>query len=89
MFGATTNRRWTFATHDTAEVTALRFVFVGRWSGAASHNTERRRVDPLDRYGDRAERIASGLVRHHLRGVVEGEGREYAVGSALHAAASA
>ncbi|MFB6836712.1 hypothetical protein [Streptomyces sp. NPDC056361] len=89
MFGAATNRRWTFATHDTAEVTALRFVFVGRWSGAASRNTERRRVDPLDRYGDRAEAVATGLVRHHLRGVVEGEGREYAVGGALHVAASA
>ncbi|MFJ5832888.1 hypothetical protein [Streptomyces sp. NPDC093089] len=89
MFGAATNRRWTFATHDTAEVTALRFVFVGQWSGAASRNTERRRVDPLDRYGDRAEAVATGLVRHHLRGAVEGEGREYAVGSALHAAASA
>ncbi|MET7755076.1 hypothetical protein ABZT27_10215 [Streptomyces sp. NPDC005389] len=89
MFGALTGRRWTFATHDTVELTALRFVFVGRWSGAASRNTDRRRVDPRERVGDRAEEIAARLVRHHLRGVAEGEGREYAVGSALHGASSA
>ncbi|MFE6851670.1 hypothetical protein ACFVDH_12870 [Streptomyces sp. NPDC057674] len=89
MFGALTGRRWTFATHDTAELSALRFVFVGRWSGAASSNTDRRRVDPRERVGDRAEEIADRLVRHHLRGVAEGEGLEYAVGSALHAASSA
>ncbi|MFF1508176.1 hypothetical protein [Streptomyces sp. NPDC058326] len=89
MFGTLTDRRWTFATHDTAELPALRYVFVGRWSGAASHNTERRRVDPRERTGDRAEEAADRLVRHHLRGVAEGEGREYAVGSALHAASAA
>ncbi|MFE5545089.1 hypothetical protein ACFQ71_14890 [Streptomyces sp. NPDC056534] len=89
MFGELTGRRWTFATHDTAELSALRFVFVGRWSGAASSNTDRRRVDPRERVGDRAEEIADRLVRHHLRGVAEGEGLEYAVGSALHAASSA
>ncbi|MEV7374927.1 hypothetical protein AB0O51_29095, partial [Streptomyces sp. NPDC090301] len=89
MFGALTGRRWTFATHDTAELSALRFVFVGRWSGAASRNTDRRRVDPSERLGDRAEEIAARLVRHHLRGVAEGEGLEYAVGSALHGASSA
>ncbi|MFE5942734.1 hypothetical protein [Streptomyces sp. NPDC056480] len=89
MFGELTGRRWTFATHDTVELTALRFVFVGRWSGAASRNTDRRRVDPRERVGDRAEEIAARLVRHHLRGVAEGEGREYAVGSALHGASSA
>ncbi|WP_329284036.1 hypothetical protein [Streptomyces sp. NBC_00691] len=89
MFGGLTGRRWTFATHDTVELTALRFVFVGRWSGAASRNTDRRRVDPRERVGDRAEEIAAGLVRHHLRGVAEEEGREYAVGSALHGASSA
>ncbi|WP_426366785.1 hypothetical protein [Streptomyces sp. E-08] len=89
MFGALIDRRWTFATHDTVELPALRFAFVGRWSGAASRNTERRRVDPRDRCGDRAEDIAARLVRHHLRGVAEAEGGEYAVGSALHAAASA
>ncbi|WP_338492789.1 hypothetical protein [Streptomyces sp. SJL17-4] len=88
MFGALTGRRWTFATHDTVELTALRFVFVGRWSGAASRNTDRRRVDPRERVGDRAEEIAARLVRHHLRGVAEGEGQEYAVGSALHGASS-
>ncbi|MEU2078668.1 hypothetical protein [Streptomyces sp. NPDC013489] len=87
MFGALTGRRWTFATHDTAELSALRFVFVGRWSGAASRNTDRRRVDPRERVGDRAEEIADRLVRHHLRGVAEG--KEYAVGSALHEASSA
>ncbi|MFJ2937215.1 hypothetical protein ACIO8G_31175 [Streptomyces sp. NPDC087219] len=89
MFGALTGRRWTFATHDTVELTALRFVFVGRWSGAASRNTDRRRVDPRERFGDRAEEIAARLVRHHLTGVAEGEGQEYAVGSALHGASSA
>ncbi|MER5311781.1 hypothetical protein ABT034_28770 [Streptomyces sp. NPDC002773] len=89
MFGTLTDRRWTFATHDTAELPALRYVFVGRWSGAASRNTERRRVDPRERNGDRAEEIAARLVRHHLRGIAEGEGGEYAVGSALHAASAA
>ncbi|MFC9701874.1 hypothetical protein ACFTWD_14350 [Streptomyces sp. NPDC056943] len=89
MFGELIDRRWTFASHDTVELPALRFVFVGRWSGAASPNTGRRRVDPRERTGDRAEEVATRLVRHHLRGVAEGDGREYAVGSALHEAASA
>ncbi|MFH8627315.1 hypothetical protein ACH4A8_36420 [Streptomyces vietnamensis] len=89
MFEAVVDRRWTFATHDTVELPALRFAFVGRWSGAASRNTERRRVDPRERCGDRAEELATRLVRHHLRGVAEGEGGEYAVGSALHTAATA
>ncbi|MFD3665254.1 hypothetical protein ACFWVF_32410 [Streptomyces sp. NPDC058659] len=90
MLGELTERRlWTFASHDTVELAALRFVFVGRWSGAASPNTGRRRVDPRERSGDRAEEIAARLVRHHLRGVAEGDGREYAVASALHEAASA
>ncbi|MFE9138635.1 hypothetical protein [Streptomyces sp. NPDC007355] len=89
MFGTLTDRRWTFATHDTVELPALRYVFVGRWSGAASRNTERRRVDPRERSGDRAEEVAARLVRHHLRGIAEGEGGEYAVGSALHAASAA
>ncbi|MER5962742.1 hypothetical protein [Streptomyces sp. NPDC002057] len=89
MFGTLTERRWTFATHDTVELPALRFVFVGRWAGAASRNTERRRVDPGERLGDRADETAARLVAHHLRGVEEGEGGLYAVGSALHAASSA
>ncbi|MEU7073967.1 hypothetical protein AB0B30_31115 [Streptomyces narbonensis] len=89
MFGALIDRRWTFATHDTAELPDLRFVFVGRWSGAASPNTGRRRVDPRERFGDRAEETAARLVRHHLRGVEDGDGREYAVSSALHEAAPA
>ncbi|OKJ60583.1 hypothetical protein [Streptomyces sp. CB02261] len=89
MFGTLTDRRWTFATHDTVELPALRYVFVGRWSGAASRNTDRRRVDPRERSGDRAEEVAARLVRHHLRGIAEGEGGEYAVGSALHAASAA
>ncbi|WP_435973529.1 hypothetical protein [Streptomyces sp. Qhu_M48] len=89
MFGTLTERRWTFATHDTVELPALRFVFVGRWAGAASRNTERRRVDPGERLGDRADETAARLVAHHLRGVEESEGGEYAVGSALHAASSA
>ncbi|MEK9522061.1 hypothetical protein MIU24_22140 [Streptomyces venezuelae] len=88
MFGALTGRRWTFATHDTAELTALRFVFVGRWAGAASRNADRRRVDPRERVGDRAEEVAARLVDHHLRGVAEEEGQEYAVGSALHGASA-
>ncbi|MFC9797320.1 hypothetical protein ACFVJI_32355 [Streptomyces sp. NPDC127584] len=88
MFGAFTGRRWTFATHDTAELTALRFVFVGRWAGAASRNADRRRVDPRERVGDRAEEVAARLVDHHLRGVAAEEGQEYAVGSALHGASS-
>ncbi|MCT4352401.1 hypothetical protein M5362_04540 [Streptomyces sp. Je 1-79] len=75
-------RWWTFASHDTAELTSLRFVFVGRWAGAASRNTERRRVDPLERVGDRAEELAARLVRHHLRGGPEG-----AVATALREAA--
>lgn len=89
MFGALIDRRWTFASHDTSELPDLRFVFVGRWSGAASPNTGRCRVDPRERVGDREEEIAARLVRHHLRGVEEGDGREYAVSSALHEAASA
>ncbi|MFI9296498.1 hypothetical protein [Streptomyces gardneri] len=89
MFGALIDRRWTFASHDTAELPDLRFVFVGRWSGAASPNTGRRRVDPRERTDDRADETAARLVRHHLRGVEEGGGREYAVGVALHEAASA
>ncbi|MHA4774409.1 hypothetical protein L1085_007890 [Streptomyces sp. MSC1_001] len=89
MFGTLTDRRWTFATHDTVELPALRYVFVGRWSGAASRNTERRRVDPRERSGDRAEEVAARLVSHHLRGIAEGEGGVYAVCSALHAASAA
>ncbi|WP_426404405.1 hypothetical protein ACN9M0_28200 [Streptomyces sp. R-07] len=89
MLGALTNRPWTFATHDTVELPALRFAFVGRWSGAASRNTERRRVDPRERCGDRAEEIAARLVRHHLGEVEEGKGRDHVVGRVLHTAASA
>ncbi|GGT97711.1 hypothetical protein [Streptomyces lateritius] len=84
MFGdLTPDRRWTFASHDTVELPALRFAFVGRWAGAASRNTERRRADPRERPGDRAEAIAVRLVQHHLRGLAEGDGGEYAVGAAL------
>lgn len=76
-------RPWTFASHDTAELPALRFVFVGRWTGAASRNTGRRRVDPRERVGDVAESVAARLVEHHLRGLEEGGNREFAVGAAL------
>ncbi|MFC8506908.1 hypothetical protein ACFU3J_03910 [Streptomyces sp. NPDC057411] len=76
-------RRWTFATHDTAELPALRFVFVSRWTGAASRNTDRRRADPLERLGDAAESVAARLVEHHLRGLEEGDNREFAVDATL------
>ncbi|MFD9030010.1 hypothetical protein ACFVZW_02415 [Streptomyces sp. NPDC059567] len=67
MFGGLLpDRRWTFASHDTVELPALRFVFVGKWAGAASRNTDRRRVDPRERLGDRAEETAARLVHHHL-----------------------
>ncbi|SEC23197.1 hypothetical protein [Streptomyces sp. TLI_105] len=88
MLGALTKRPWTFATHDTAELPSLRFVFVGRWSGAASRNTERRRVDPRERCGDRAEEVAARLVRHHLWEVEEGKGRDRVIGRALRTAAA-
>ncbi|MFF9850265.1 hypothetical protein [Streptomyces litmocidini] len=88
MLGSLTRRPWTFATHDTAELPSLRFVFVGRWSGAASRNAERRRVDPRERCGDRAEEVAARLVRHHLWEVEEGKGRDRVVGRALCTAAA-
>ncbi|MEU6625497.1 hypothetical protein ABZ926_32730 [Streptomyces litmocidini] len=88
MLGALTRRPWTFATHDTLELPSLRYVFVGRWSGAASRNTERRRVDPRERCGDRAEEVAARLVRHHLWEVEEGKGRDRVIGRALRTAAT-
>ncbi|MBB4985129.1 hypothetical protein [Streptomyces nymphaeiformis] len=87
MLGALTKRPWTFATHDTLELPSLRFAFVGRWSGAASRNTERRRVDPRERCGDRAEEVAARLVRHHLWELEE-KGRDRVVGRALRTAAT-
>ncbi|MGW5776651.1 hypothetical protein [Streptomyces sp. NPDC003863] len=87
MLGALTKRPWTFATHDTLELPSLRFAFVGRWSGAASRNTERRRVDPRERCGDRAEEVAARLVRHHLWELEE-KGRDRVVGRALRTAAA-
>ncbi|MFF5711344.1 hypothetical protein [Streptomyces sp. NPDC012756] len=87
MLGALTKRPWTFATHDTIELPSLRFAFVGRWSGAASRNTERRRVDPRERCGDRAEEVAARLVRHHLWELEE-KGRDRVVGRALRTAAT-
>ncbi|MDT9684188.1 hypothetical protein RND61_19285 [Streptomyces sp. TRM76323] len=80
IFGGQITRRWTFATHDTAESDGLRFVFVSRWTGEASGSTARRRTDPAERCGDRAEAVAERLVRHQLR-------EEYAVGAALQRAA--
>ncbi|MFI8519266.1 hypothetical protein ACIGEZ_15740 [Streptomyces sp. NPDC085481] len=76
-------RRWSFATHDTAELPVLRFVFISRWAGAASRNTDRRRADPRERVGDTAESVANRLVHHHLRGLEEGDNREFAVSAAL------
>ncbi|WP_236242220.1 hypothetical protein [Streptomyces sp. CC228A] len=73
VFGGQAVRGWTFATHDTDETDQLRFVFVSRWSGAAAAAGNRRRVDPAERCGDRAEAVAEALVRHQLR-------EEYAVG---------
>ncbi|MEU6882245.1 hypothetical protein [Streptomyces sp. NPDC046712] len=79
MFGGLVpDRRWTFASHDTVELPALRFVFVGQWAGAASRNTDRRRVDPRERLGDRAEEVAARLVHHHLWALSEGDGRRAA-----------
>ncbi|MEV0449697.1 hypothetical protein [Streptomyces sp. NPDC050600] len=82
MFGLV-HRSWTFASHDTAELPGLRFVFVSRWSGAATRNTDRRRTDPRERLGDPAESVATRLVEHHLRGLEEGDNREFAVSRAL------
>ncbi|WP_236245737.1 hypothetical protein [Streptomyces sp. CC210A] len=81
IFGGQAVRGWTFATHDTDETDRLRFVFVSRWSGAAAAAGNRRRTDPAERCGDRAETVAEALVRHQLRA-------EYAVGEALQRVAS-
>ncbi|OII66006.1 hypothetical protein BJP40_14900, partial [Streptomyces sp. CC53] len=81
IFGGQAVRGWTFATHDTDETDRLRFVFVSRWSGAAAAAGNRRRTDPAERCGDRAETVAETLVRHQLRA-------EYAVGEALQRVAS-
>ncbi|OEJ93893.1 hypothetical protein [Streptomyces thermolilacinus] len=80
IFGGHNPRRWTFATHDTAESERLRFVFVSRWTGETSGSGARRRSDPAERCGDRAELVAEQLVRHQLR-------EEYEVGAALRRAA--
>ncbi|WP_369147127.1 hypothetical protein [Streptomyces sp. R44] len=87
IVGAVTRHPWTFATHDTVELPSLQFAFVGRWSGAASRNTERRRVDPRERCGDRAEEIATRLVRHHLAEIEE-HGRDHVVARVLGTTAS-
>ncbi|WP_149180678.1 hypothetical protein [Streptomyces sp. TRM49041] len=81
IFGGQVGRRWTFATHDTAETEQLRFVFVSRWTGEASGHSARRRTDPAERCGDRAEAVADRLVRHQLR-------EEYEVGAALQRVAA-
>ncbi|MEV6331125.1 hypothetical protein [Streptomyces sp. NPDC051909] len=78
LLGDSFARRWSFATHDTAESTHLNFVFVGRWAGAAGPNTDRHRSDPRERLGDEADSVATRLVAHHLRGVAAGDG-DYAV----------
>ncbi|KUH39348.1 MULTISPECIES: hypothetical protein [Streptomyces] len=80
LFGGQVARRWTFATHDTAETDQLRFVFVSRWPGEAPANGARRRADPADRSRDHAESVAELLVHHQLR-----DG--YEVGEALRRAA--
>ncbi|WP_267246554.1 hypothetical protein [Streptomyces sp. PR69] len=86
IFGALRRDGWTFATHDTAESTDLRFVFVRRWPAGAAQDSVRLRVDPLDHIRDRAHEVAAGLVRHHLSGVARGADGELAVGEALCAA---
>ncbi|MFC9428138.1 hypothetical protein [Streptomyces sp. NPDC056987] len=77
---------WTFATHDTVETPATRFVFVRRWPGPAPQSTERLRTDPGERTDDRAQALAAGLVDQYLRRVGRGEGEEYEVAAALAAA---
>ncbi|MEV7866507.1 hypothetical protein AB0P17_10455 [Streptomyces sp. NPDC088124] len=76
---------WTFATHDTVETPATRFVFVRRWPGPAPQSTERLRTDPGERTDDRAQALAAGLVDHYLRRIGRGEGEEYEVAAALAA----
>ncbi|MFE6104825.1 hypothetical protein ACFVQ4_33450 [Streptomyces laurentii] len=83
LFGRLTDRRWSFATHDTAELPAIRYVFVGRWAGAASRNTDRHRADPSERSGDEAESLAGRLVAHHLRLMGAGGDRKGVVGAEL------
>nr|WSZ99008.1 hypothetical protein OH820_28070 [Streptomyces sp. NBC_00857] len=79
---------WTFATHDTIEERSIQFVFVRGWAGPVPQNTERTRMDPGERLGDRAEEVAGWLVDHYLRGVEQGEEGEFSVSEALTAAAS-
>jgi hypothetical protein len=75
---------WTFATHDTEETPATRFVFVRRWPGPAPQGSERLRTDPEDRPGDPEAEVAARLVGHYLRRVAQGEG-QYDVAQALKA----
>ncbi|WP_326653263.1 hypothetical protein [Streptomyces sp. NBC_01750] len=88
IFSGLVPRGWTFATHDTAETAALRFVFVRSWPGSAAQDTQRLRTDPRERCRDRAEELAAELVRHHLRGVAQGDGREFEVDRALRTVAT-
>ncbi|GAA4896455.1 hypothetical protein GCM10023237_13660 [Streptomyces coeruleoprunus] len=81
IFGDYIDKRWTFATHDTAETDQVRFVFVSRWTGEASGNSARRRADPAERHGDHAEEIAHHLVQRHLH-------EEYEVGAMLRTVAA-
>ncbi|WP_030542371.1 hypothetical protein [Streptomyces albus] len=87
IFSEVHPRGWTFATHDTVEDRAIRFLFVRSWPGTVSRSTDRTRTDPRERLADRAERVAAGLVDRYLRRVEEGEGHEYEVAKALAAAA--
>ncbi|MEU9014075.1 hypothetical protein AB0D12_30770 [Streptomyces sp. NPDC048479] len=88
IFSGLVPRGWTFATHDTAETAALRFVFVRTWPGSAAQDTQRLRTDPRERCRDRAEELAAELVRHHLRGVAQGDGREFEVDRTLRTVAT-
>ncbi|HEY9373483.1 MAG TPA: hypothetical protein VIU94_34400, partial [Streptomyces sp.] len=88
MFGEAVPWPWTFATHDTAELPNLRYVFVGRWAGAATRNTDRRRADPRDLLDDRAAQVADGLVHRHLDGLARGDGHEYEVDTMLRTVAT-
>ncbi|MET9801604.1 hypothetical protein [Streptomyces sp. NPDC006368] len=88
IFGGYVEKGWTFATHDTAETDDVRFVFLSRWAGAPYGNGARRRVNPLERLGDRADEVAHRLVRRHLRDVQEDGGQGYEVSTMLQAVAA-
>ena len=58
--------RWTYATRDTVESEMIRFAFVRRWPGSTAQGIRLTRVDPDESLADRAEELATQLVRHFL-----------------------